>query len=58
MKSTISSKGQITAGVHPVDRLFGRLKLQKSVDALVDEMRGPRPAVSRVPRQLGSAKKG
>jgi len=31
-------------GPHPVDRVFGRLRLPKSVDALVDEMRGPRPA--------------
>lgn len=80
MKSTISSKGQITvpaqirerlglvpgtsvefelreggvflrkgtAGVHPVDRLFGRLKLAKSVDALLDEMRGPRPEAADI----------
>jgi AbrB family looped-hinge helix DNA binding protein len=76
MKSTISSKGQITVpaalreklglapgtrvqfelteggvllrkgsgGAHPVDQVFGRIKLEKSVDALLDEMRGPRPA--------------
>jgi AbrB family looped-hinge helix DNA binding protein len=76
MKSTISSKGQITvpaelreklglapgtvvqfelreggvllrkggSGPHPVDRLFGRLKLAKPVDVLLDAMRGPRPA--------------
>lgn len=37
-----------TAGVHPVDRLFGRLKLAKSVDALLDEMRGPRPGLTDV----------
>jgi antitoxin PrlF len=75
MKSTISSKGQITvpvevrdqlglrpgtvvsfelreggvflrkggSGQHPVDRLFGRLQLDKPVDVLLDEMRGPRP---------------
>ena len=75
MKSTISSKGQITlpaeirdqlgllpgvavsfelreggvflrkgaAGKHPVDRVFGRLSLEKPVDTLLDEMRGPRP---------------
>lgn len=75
MKSSISSKGQITVpveireklgllpgtavrfelldggavirkttrGPHPVDRLYGRLKLRRSVDSLLDEMRGPRP---------------
>jgi AbrB family looped-hinge helix DNA binding protein len=76
MKSTISSKGQITVpaeirdrlgllpgtvvvfelrnggaflrkgtvgGVHPIDRLYGTLKLAKSTDELLDEMRGPRP---------------
>jgi antitoxin PrlF len=31
-------------GEHPVDRIFGRLQLGKAVDALLDEMRGPRPA--------------
>jgi AbrB family looped-hinge helix DNA binding protein len=76
MKSTISSKGQITvpveirdelglrpgtivsfelreggvflrkgtSGEHPVDRLFGHLHLDRPVDVLLDEMRGPRPA--------------
>ncbi len=75
MKSTVSSKGQITVpakirsklglaagtpvqfevrdgevvfrkgvrGAHPVDQVFGRLRLPKPVDALLDEMRGPRP---------------
>jgi AbrB family looped-hinge helix DNA binding protein len=79
MKSTVSSKGQITlpveirdqlglrpgvvvsfepreggvflrkgtAGEHPVDRVFGRLRLEKPVDTLLDEMRGPRPGASR-----------
>ncbi|HEV8674657.1 MAG TPA: AbrB/MazE/SpoVT family DNA-binding domain-containing protein [Methylomirabilota bacterium] len=78
MKSTVSSKGQITlpapireklglgpgtavrfevreggvflrkgaSGTHPVDQLFGRLKLRKSVDSLLDEMREPRPRPS------------
>lgn len=27
-------------GEHPVDRLFGRLRLGKSVDAILDELRG------------------
>ncbi len=75
MKSTISSKGQITVpavvrrrlglragtvvafelredgvlirkgstGPHPADRLYGMLKLRRPTDALLDEMRGPRP---------------
>jgi AbrB family looped-hinge helix DNA binding protein len=30
--------------LHPVDRVFGRLKLDRPVDTLLDEMRGPRPA--------------
>jgi AbrB family looped-hinge helix DNA binding protein len=74
VKSTISSKGQVTVpveireqlglragtrvvfelrpggallrkrteGEHPVDRLFGRLRPRRSVDALLDEMRGTR----------------
>ena len=36
-----------TAGVHPVDRAFGRLKLDARVDVLMDDMRGPRPAPRR-----------
>jgi AbrB family looped-hinge helix DNA binding protein len=79
MKSTISSKGQVTipaavrerlgllpgtpvtfelteggafirkgrGGTHPVDQVFGRLNLPRPVDALIDEMRGPRPPVRR-----------
>ena len=34
-------------GAHPVDQIFGRLRLRKPVDALLDEMRGPRPAPGR-----------
>jgi len=30
-------------GPHPVDQVFGVLKLAKPVDALLDEMRGRRP---------------
>lgn len=32
-----------TVGEHPVDRVFGRLRLNTSVDLILDEMRGPRP---------------
>lgn len=35
------------AGPHPVDRVFGVLKLDKPVDVLLDEMRGPRPKKRR-----------
>ena len=74
MKSTISSKGQVTVpaevrerlglatgtcvefelvdqavlvrksvkGVHPVDRVFGTVRSVRRVDALLDQMRGPR----------------
>ncbi len=31
------------AGIHPVDRVYGTLRLRRPVDALLDEMRGPRP---------------
>jgi AbrB family looped-hinge helix DNA binding protein len=31
------------AGAHPVDALYGRLKLGRPVDKLLDELRGPRP---------------
>ena len=37
-------------GVHPVDRVFGSLSLGKPVDAVLDEMRGPRPATPRPSR--------
>jgi AbrB family looped-hinge helix DNA binding protein len=30
----------------PVDRVYGRLKLGRPVDELVDAMRGPRPKVA------------
>ena len=30
-------------GTHPVDQVFGILKLRKPVDSVLDEMRGPRP---------------
>ncbi|MBI3769719.1 MAG: AbrB/MazE/SpoVT family DNA-binding domain-containing protein [Deltaproteobacteria bacterium] len=33
--------------VDPVDRVYGRLKLDRDVDGLVDEMRGPRPEAAR-----------
>jgi AbrB family looped-hinge helix DNA binding protein len=83
MKSTVSSKGQITLpglvreklglragtpvefelredgvlvrkgvrGMHPVDALFGTLKVERSVDELIDEMRGPRPPARRRARR-------
>jgi AbrB family looped-hinge helix DNA binding protein len=30
---------------HPVDRVYGRLRLGQPVDTLLDAMRGPRPKV-------------
>jgi AbrB family looped-hinge helix DNA binding protein len=85
MKSTISSKGQITVpvqvreslglapgtavhfelreggvllrkgsgGRHPVDQVFGRLQFARPVDALLDEMRGPRPVPPPPARRRG-----
>lgn len=35
------------SGTHPVDQVFGRLRLRKPVDALLDEMRGLRPVPRR-----------
>jgi AbrB family looped-hinge helix DNA binding protein len=42
-----------TRGAHPVDQVYGRLKLSKPVDESLDELRGPRPARPRPwrPRQ-------
>lgn len=31
------------SGDHPIDRGWGHLKLGKSVDRLIDDLRGPRP---------------
>ncbi len=31
-------------GIHAVDRVYGVLRLEGSVDEAVDEMRGPRPS--------------
>lgn len=36
-----------TRGAHPVDAVFGTLKLARPVDELIDEMRGPRPTTGR-----------
>jgi AbrB family looped-hinge helix DNA binding protein len=36
-----------TRGAHPVDAVFGTLKLDRAVDELIDEMRGPRPTPRR-----------
>ena len=33
-------------GAHPVDLVYGKLRLSKAVDDLIDEMRGPRPRKS------------
>jgi AbrB family looped-hinge helix DNA binding protein len=32
-----------TPGAHPVDSVYGKIRLERSVDALVDQMRGLRP---------------
>ena len=32
-----------TSGTHPVDQVFGSLVAEAPVDALLDELRGPRP---------------
>jgi len=32
-----------TKGEHPVDLIFGTLRLESSVDATLDALRGPRP---------------
>ena len=36
-----------TTGEHPVDKIYGLLKLHTSVEVLLDEMRGARPRVGR-----------
>jgi AbrB family looped-hinge helix DNA binding protein len=46
-----------TRGAHPVDAVFGTLKLAGAVDDLLDEMRGPRPD-PRPPRRKRRARRG
>ena len=36
-----------TRGAHPVDAVFGTLKLARPVDEILDDMRGPRPQTTR-----------
>jgi AbrB family looped-hinge helix DNA binding protein len=36
---------------HPVDRVFGRLRLGKPVDQFIDEIRGPRPGRAATKRK-------
>lgn len=40
-KAGVLRKGTQTD--HPVDRLFGELKLDQPVHEILDQMRGPRP---------------
>jgi hypothetical protein len=47
MKRTMSSKRKGSDRDHPVDRVFGRLSLRKTVDAIIDQLRGPRPIQRR-----------
>jgi AbrB family looped-hinge helix DNA binding protein len=39
-----------TTGEHPVDRVYGLLKVRAGVDTLLDELRGPRPGQKRARR--------
>ena len=48
---------KVAPGLHPVDQLFGRLKLTKSVNTLVDELRGQRPATGKAERRAASRKR-
>ena len=38
-------------GEHPVDRLFGRLRLPSNVDAVVEELRGGSAAAAKAGRR-------
>ena len=46
-----------TQGVHPVDRVFGRLRLGVGVDARLDDMRGPRPEPRRTSGRTTTGRK-
>jgi AbrB family looped-hinge helix DNA binding protein len=41
-------------GAHPVDQIFGTLKLGGPVDVVLDEMRGPRPKTKGARRSRSS----
>lgn len=40
-------------GGDPIDRVYGRLRLDRPVDVLLDEMRGPRPTRPRTKKSAG-----
>jgi AbrB family looped-hinge helix DNA binding protein len=39
---------------HPVDRVFGRVRLGASVDRFIDDLRGPRPSARPSGRKRGA----
>ena len=47
VKFELSREGALmrksSTGTHPVDAVYGALRLRRRVDDLLDEMRGPRP---------------
>jgi AbrB family looped-hinge helix DNA binding protein len=50
--AVILRKGQ--SGDHPVDRVFGRVRLGAPVDRFLDDLRGPRPGSRRPVRKRGA----
>ena len=53
--AVVIRKGAGTA--HPVDQMFGHLRLGQPVDDLIDAMRGPRPRRTKRSRTRAAAKR-